>query len=74
MIYLKLVVLLLQIAQSLIRWMNEKQLISEGERRVIAKQLAATAAAAQLSKDVRADVANKTADEIDDALRGDFRP
>lgn len=74
MIYLKLVVLFLQIAQSLIRWMNEKQLISEGERRVIAKQLAATAAAAQLSKDVRADVANKTADEIDDALRGDFRP
>lgn len=74
MIYLKLVVLLLQVTQSLIRWMNEKQLISEGERRVIAKQLAATAAAAQISKDVHTDVANKTEAEIDDALRGDFRP
>lgn len=73
MTYLKLVVLLLQVTQSIIRMMTERRLIAEGERRVIAKQLAAVAAAAQIAKDTKADVANKTDDEIDAALRGDFR-
>lgn len=72
--YIKLVVLLLQITQSIIRWMNDQKMISVGEQRVIAKQLEAVAKAAQIAKDVHADVANKTDAEIDDALRGDFRP
>lgn len=72
--YIKLVVLLLQITQSIIRWMNDQKMISVGEQRVIAKQLEALAKAAKIAKDVHADVANKTDAEIDDALRGDFRP
>ena len=74
MTYIKLVVFLLQITQSLIRWMDERKLISEGEQRVIAKQLAAVAKAAKIARQVQQDVQNKTDEEIDAALRGDFRP
>lgn len=74
MTYVKLIVLLLQVTQAIIRYVTDRQLIAEGERRVIAKQLAACAAAAKIAKDTHTDVGNKTDAEIDDALRGDYRP
>ena len=74
MIWIKLVVLLLQVAQAITRYMRDKQLLEEGGRRVIAKQLAAVAKAAEIARDVQKDVGSKTDDEIDAALRGDFRP
>lgn len=73
MTYIKLVVLLLQITQSVIRMMEQRKMIAEGERRVIAKQLAAVAAAAKIAQDVRKDVGSKTDEQIDNALRDDFR-
>ena len=73
MTYIKLVVLLLQIVQSIIKRMNDNKLIAEGEQRVIAQQLAAVANAAKISIEVRKDVGKKTDAEIDDALRGDYR-
>lgn len=73
MIYFKFAVLLLQITQSLIRWMEEKRMIEEGERRIIAEELAKVAKAAKISKQVRQDVEKKTDAEVDDGLRGDFR-
>lgn len=73
MIWIKLVVLLLQVTQAITRYMSEKQLLAEGERRVIAKQLAAVAKAAKIARDVQDDVKHKTDDEIDAALRGDYR-
>lgn len=74
MTYLKLVVLLLQVTQSILRWMDKQSMIAEGERRVIAKQLAALAATAKVVTDIRTDIGNKTDDEVDAALRGDYRP
>ena len=73
MTWLKLVVLLLQVTQSIVRMMEERRLIAEGEQRVIAKQLAAVAKAAKIAEKVRTDVANKTDAQVDDALAGDFR-
>ncbi len=73
MTWVKLVLLLLQITQSIIRMVNEKRLISEGERLQIVKELSAVASAAAVSKQVRDDVGRKTDAEIDDALRGDYR-
>lgn len=73
MTYIKLVVLLLQITSSLIRYMNERKLIAEGERRIIADQLTQLAKVAKVAQEVRADVGNKTDAQIDDALRGDYR-
>lgn len=74
MTWIKLTVLLLQVTQSIIRMMEQRRLIAEGERRVIAKQLAAIAAAAKIAQDVRTDIGNMTDDEVDAALRGDYRP
>lgn len=73
MTYIKLVVLLLQIVQAVIRYMDERKLIAEGERQVIAKQLKAVAKAAKIAQDVKTDVGHKTDAEVDAALEPDYR-
>lgn len=73
MIWIKLVVLLLQVTQSIIRYMNERQLLAEGERRVIAQELKAVAKAAEIAQNVRTDVGKKTDAEVDAALGPDYR-
>lgn len=73
MIWIKLVVLLLQVTQSIIRYMSERQLLAEGERRVIAQELKAVAKAAKIAQDVRTDVGKKTDAEVDAALGPDYR-
>lgn len=66
-------VLLLQVAQQIFKSLEQRRLIAEGERRQIIKQLEAIAVAAHIAQKVREDVGKKTDDEIDAALRGDYR-
>ena len=73
MSYVKIVLLGLQIITSLIRYLEEKRLISEGEQQEIARELARAAEIAARAKKIRDHVGKKTDAEIDDALRGDYR-
>lgn len=66
-------ILLLQVTRQVIAYLEQRRLISEGERRQIARELARTAQAASLAKQVREHVGRMTDDEIDAALRGDYR-
>lgn len=70
---IKLVVLLLQIAKQVFTLVERRRLIAEGERQQIAKQLEAIATAAKMSQAIRAEIKAMTDDEIDAALRGDYR-
>ena len=72
--WVKLVVLLLQISRSIIGWLERQQAIQEGQRMVLAKELEALANAAKVSKDVKTSVDGMTDDQVDAALRGDYRP
>jgi hypothetical protein len=72
--YFKVALTLLQITKSIITWLERQSAINEGERRILAQELAAVAAAAQISAEVRADVEKMTDAQVDDALAGDFRP
>jgi hypothetical protein len=74
MIYFKFALLLLQIVKVFADKFVRDEAIKEGERRQFSRELAALARAAQVSKEVRDEVDRMTDDEIDDALRGDFRP
>lgn len=70
---LKFAVLLLQVAQQIFRYLDQQRLIKEGERRQIIKELDAIAKAAKVGQKVRDDVGKLNSDEINAALRGDFR-
>ena len=70
---IQLVVLLLQIAKQVFTLVERRRLIAEGERQQIAKQLEAIATAAKMSQAIRAEIRMMTDDEIDAALRGDYR-
>jgi hypothetical protein len=70
---IKAALLLLQITASVIQYLERRQLLNEGERRQLAKEMAKTAALTGLSKQVREEIGRMTHAEVDDALRGDFR-
>jgi hypothetical protein len=72
--YFKVALTLLQITRSIIAWLERQSAIKEGERRILAEELAAVAAAARISAEVRANVEKMTDAQVDDALAGDFRP
>lgn len=70
---IKLAVLALQIAVAVIQYLERQRLLKEGERRQIAKELARTAMLVGLAKEVREEIGRMTFEEVDAALRGDFR-
>jgi hypothetical protein len=71
--YVKVVLLVLQAVTSLIRFLEEKRLISEGERQEVARELARAMEIVARAKKIRDHVGKMTDAEIDAALRGDFR-
>lgn len=73
MTWLKIAYLLLTIVKSIMTYLERERAIAEGERREIAKQLAAVAASAQVSMEVRAEIEKMTDAEIDKSLDPDFR-
>lgn len=74
MAWVRLVVLLLQISRSIIGWLERQSAINEGQRMVLAQELKALANAAKVAREVQTQVDGMTDEEIDAALRGDFRP
>ena len=73
MSYVKIILLALQLVNWLIDELERRKALAEGEKRQIAKALAAVVAAGKMAKEVDDAVAKLSVDEIDDALRGDFR-
>lgn len=73
MTYIKIVLILLQLARSLLAWLEREKAIKEGERREVAKQLAAVAAAAQIKAETQQEISRLTDAQVDDALNPDFR-
>ena len=69
----KIVLILLQLARSILSWLEREKAIAEGERREVAKQLAAVAGAAQVAMEVRQEIDRLTDAQVNDALAGDFR-
>ena len=74
MTWLKIALILLQLSRSILAWLEREKAIAEGERREVAKQLAAIAASAQISNETREEISRLTDAQVDDALDGDFRP
>jgi hypothetical protein len=71
---IKIVLILLQLARSILSWLERERAIAEGERREVAKQLAAIAASAQIARETADEISRLTDAQVDDALSGDFRP
>lgn len=73
MTWVKIVLLLLQLAKSIMAYLEREKAIAEGERREVAKQLAAIAASAQISIETRAEIDRMTDAQVDKSLDPDFR-
>lgn len=69
----RLVLLLLEVTRQILSYMETNRLIKEGERQQIARELARAAQAAALANKVRDEVDKLSDDEVDAALRGDYR-
>lgn len=69
----QLVLLLLQVTRLVLSHMERSRLIKEGEREQIARELARVAQAGALAKEIRSEVGKLSDDEVDAALRGDYR-
>ena len=69
----KFAVLLLQLASQVLRYLERQRLIAEGERRQLARELEGVARASRLSLAVQENVRRMHDDEVDAALRGDYR-
>lgn len=70
---LQLVLLLLQVTRLVLSHMERTRLIKEGERQQIAREMVRAAQVASLANEIRAEVDKLTDDEVDAALRGDYR-
>lgn len=69
----QLVILLLQVASSVLKYLNDNRLISEGQRRQIEAEMVKAARSAAIAMEIRTNVGKLTDDEVDAALRGDYR-
>ena len=69
----QLVLLLLQVTRQVLAYMERSRLIQEGERKQIAREMARVAQAGALAKEIRSEVEKLSDDEVDAALRGDYR-
>ena len=70
---IKAAILLLQITAAIIQSLERRRLITEGERRELVREMARTAQLTGTAKEVREEIGKMTHEEVDAALRGDFR-
>lgn len=70
---IQLVLLLLQVTRQILTYMQERRLINEGQRRQIEVEMARAAQAAAIAIEIRTKVGKLSDDEVDAALRGDYR-
>ena len=70
---LQLAIAFIRLATGLLRHLERQRLIAEGERRQIAHELVRTAQAAALARSIKKEIEALADDEVDAALRGDYR-
>lgn len=70
---IRLVIAFLQLARFVLREMEARRMIAEGEARQITRELVRVAQAASLASAMRAEIERLSDEEVDAALRGDFR-
>ena len=73
MSYIKVVLLGIQIITSVIRYLESKRLMNEGARRQIAQELERAQILVARAQKIQTKVGTMTDEEVDAALRGDFR-
>lgn len=66
-------VLLLQVVRQLLLFLEQRRLIAEGERQAIATELVRVAQASNIANQIRLEVSRMSDEEVDAALRGDYR-
>jgi hypothetical protein len=71
--YIKVVLLGIQIITSVIRYLESKRLMNEGARRQIAQELERAQILVARAQKIQTKVGTMTDEEVDAALRGDFR-
>ena len=69
----QLVLLLLQVTRLVLSHMERSNLIKQGEREQIAREMARVALAGALAREIRSAVEKLSDEEVDAALRGDYR-
>lgn len=69
----QLAILLLQVTRQILSYLHDRRLVTEGQRQQIEKEMAKAAQAAAISLEIRTKVGKLTDDEVDAALRGDYR-
>lgn len=74
MTWLSLIVTLLSITRSIIDWLDSRKMIQEGQREIIAQELAKVSASAKISQDILQKVSGMTDAQVDKQLEMDFRP
>lgn len=70
---IRFAILLLQVAKQLFNYLERRQLIAEGERRAIAAELVRVAQVSNITNEIRLEVSRMSDEEVDAALRGDYR-
>ena len=73
MSYIKVVLLGIQIITSVIRYLESKRLMDEGARQQIAQELERAQKLVARAKKIQTKVGTMTDEEVNAALRGDFR-
>lgn len=73
MSYVKVVLLGIQIITSVIRYLESKRLMDEGARQQIAQELERAQKMVARAKKIQTKVGTMTDEEVNAALRGDFR-
>jgi hypothetical protein len=68
------VISLIRLAATSVRLVERHQWIAEGERRYLLAEALAVSRALNVSLETRKEVDNMTEEEVDAALRGDYRP
>jgi sensor domain CHASE-containing protein len=71
--YIKVVLLGIQIITSVIRYLESKRLMDEGARQQIAQELERAQKLVARAKKIQTKVGTMTDEEVNAALRGDFR-
>lgn len=73
MTWVKLALAIVQIAQAIMRYANERKLIRQGEDRAVATAAQELLAQTSVAREIEEEYRTKTRDEIIESLKGDFR-
>lgn len=73
MSWISLITALLRLAGQLASWAEQRRLMSEGERRAIARELAKVAEASNISREVEEEIASMAPKAVDAAMEEWYR-